>query len=166
MTIKFRCEHCHKTVEAPDSAAGKRGKCPYCDHSSYIPRPVGEEEVLPLAPVDEAEERQRQKELEAIMEKERELLHEMGGEAEIPLEQRDDLKSEDLHHLVVNYCLDMLKGNIERAELEASKLKKFGQVAIRAVQDFQTGRASEPALSEAPREVLDGYLRGLRKIVG
>ena len=54
MTVKFRCEKCHKTVEAPDSAAGKRGKCPYCGAMSYIPSPDVEE--IPLAPIDESDE--------------------------------------------------------------------------------------------------------------
>ena len=85
MTITFRCEHCHKEVKAPDSAGGKRGKCPHCGQTSYIPSPVSEEDVLPLAPLDSAEERQRRKEIQALLEQERELRAELGGEESVPL---------------------------------------------------------------------------------
>ncbi len=36
-SIRFPCEHCGKMVEAPHSAAGKRGKCPFCRESCDIP---------------------------------------------------------------------------------------------------------------------------------
>src|ERR1017187_3310117 len=107
MSITFRCEHCRKDVQAPDSAVGKRGKCPFCGHSSYIPEPVNEEDVLPLAPVDEEEERRHQQEVHQLFEQERDLIAQTGSKPEAPLDQREDVKTEDVHHFVVNYCLDM-----------------------------------------------------------
>ena len=59
MTIAFRCSHCHKDVQAPDAAAGKRGKCPFCGQSNYVPAPVAPADELDLAPVDEAADRRR-----------------------------------------------------------------------------------------------------------
>ena len=36
--IKFSCEHCGKdNITAPDTAAGKRGKCPACKQVVSIP---------------------------------------------------------------------------------------------------------------------------------
>lgn len=35
--IRFRCEHCGKTVQAPHGAGGKRGTCPHCRQSCAIP---------------------------------------------------------------------------------------------------------------------------------
>lgn len=37
MSIRTTCQSCGKAVKAPDSAAGKRGKCPFCGHSVRIP---------------------------------------------------------------------------------------------------------------------------------
>lgn len=37
MPIQFRCIHCHKRVQAPDSAAGKKAKCPVCGNVTDVP---------------------------------------------------------------------------------------------------------------------------------
>ncbi len=162
MTITFRCEKCRKTVEAPNSAVGRRGKCPYCGATSYIPSPVKEEDVIPLAPVDETEERQMQQEIASLLEQERELLHDLGGSPEEPLEHKEDLRSEDLQHFVVNYCMDMFHGNLDRATQHIAKLKKFKFTAMEAVEDFQTGKAAENVLATIPKKVLQGFLKDLR----
>jgi len=157
MTIRFRCEACNKTVEAPDSAAGKRGKCPYCQHSCFIAAPVSEDDLIPLSPMED-EPAPADPDVERV---EKQLLHEMSGEEDTPLEHKEDLKSEDLHHFVVNYVMDMFNGNLERAEVSARKLKKFKFTAIEAVQDFQRGKAKEDVLGALPPKVLKGFLEAL-----
>ena len=164
MTIKFRCVKCDKVVEAPDKAAGQRGKCPYCGQKSYIPAPAADQDdgEIPLAPIDEAEERSRQEEIKALLAQERDLLHEMGRQPDVPLEHKEDLRSEDLYHFVVNYCLDMFSGNLERAESYVRKMKPFKYTAITAVEDFRTEKATETALSAIPKKVLKGFLTELK----
>jgi len=159
MSIKFRCESCHKTVEAPDSAAGKRGRCPYCGHSCYIASPMSED-IIPLA-VGGDEESPGKDETQELTALDRELLSEMGRDPSIPLEERDDLSSEDLHHLVVNYCLDMFNGNLARAEGTAEQLGKFKFTARQAVEDFRLGKADEDALKVLPPKVRKGFLEAL-----
>ena len=44
MPITFRCEGCQKDVTAPDAAAGKRGRCPFCGHLNAIPHLVDEDD--------------------------------------------------------------------------------------------------------------------------
>ena len=166
MTITFKCEHCHKEVTAPDTVAGKRGKCPYCKQTMYIPAPVSEDDVLDLAPIDEAEERRRQEEIRALREQDEALIAETGGNVPVPLEHRDDLTSEDLHHFVVNYCLQMAKGRLDRARLHAAKLGEFGSVGHEAVRDFQNQKVAEPALGEIPQPVLTGFLKQLVEEMG
>jgi len=162
MTIKFECEHCHKTVEAPDEAGGKRGKCPYCGQSNYIPAPLSEDDVLPLAPIDEQEERRSARERHSLIAQERDMLVEMDRHPETPLEQREKLTSKDLQHFVVNYCIDAANGNFERAESYVPQLRKFGQTGLQAVEDFISGNALEPAMDFIPRRVLQGFLTKLR----
>ena len=161
MTISFQCQHCHKEVKAPDATAGKRGKCPYCGHSSYIPYPGEDEKEIPLAPVDPQAERQREDEIRSLAQAERQLRSQLGGDRPIPLEHRQDLASEDLHHFVVNYCLDMSRGLLDKSALHVTELKKFGYLSHQAVEDFITGKAAEDALAGIPPAVLNGFLSEL-----
>ena len=161
MAITFHCGHCHKQVSAPDSAGGKRGECPYCKQSTYIPASVSDEEVPVLAPIDEKEEQHRRAVIDELRAQERDLIAETGGPEPVPLENRDDLTPEDLYHFVVNYCLDMAGGRLERAATCVDELKIFGHLGPAAVADFQDGRATEPALDDIPAPVVQGFLTEL-----
>lgn len=163
MSITFKCERCRKDVKADDSAAGKRGKCPFCGHSTYVPTPVNDDEILPLAPLNEDEERQRQEQVKALLAAEHDLLSESGSPiSDVPLEHREGLSTQDLHHFVVNYCLDVAGGKLERAETYVPKLRQFGAVAGQAVDDFLERKVLEPALDPIPGRVLQGLLMQLK----
>jgi hypothetical protein len=167
MPISFACARCGRSVTAPDAAAGKRGKCPFCGHSNEIPQPdpPQEEDLIPLAPVDENEELETRRRFHELYEQEKELLSETGGPAAIPLIERDDLTSEDLHHFVVNYCLDMAAGKLGRAGTYIVELREFGPLGVQAVEDFLSGSATEPALDRIPRPVLHEFFRQLKSQV-
>ena len=173
MPIKFECTECHKIVTAPDASGGKRGKCPFCGRLVDIPLPPPpppppppEEEdpdLIPLAPIDEDEERKLAQERKALYDQEQSLLEAMvPSEDSVPLEQREDLSSEDLHHFVVNYLLDMFDGNLARAGMHADKLRSLGFAGIGAVDDFLEGKADEPALGHIPAPIREGFLRELK----
>lgn len=162
MPITFRCEHCGKDVKAPDGAGGKRGKCPHCGQSNYIPAPPAEDNAIPLAEIGAEEEKRRREEQKALLEQERELIAETAPPQTAPLDQREDLTSEDLHHLVINYCLDMAAGKLDRAETHIEQLKKHSQLGVTAVDDFLKGEVTEPALGDIPAPVLQGFLKQLR----
>lgn len=163
MPITFQCEHCRKQVKAPDGAGGKRGKCPHCGQSNYIPMPTtDDDDGIPLAKIDTEEEKRRREEEQALLEQERELIAETAPPQGPPLEQREDLTSEDLHHFVVNYCLDMAAGKLDRAETHIEQLKKHSQLGVTAVDDFLKGEVTEPALGDIPAPVLQGFLKQLR----
>ncbi len=161
-TITFQCEHCGKEVETPDSATGKRGKCPFCGGSNFIPAPVAEEDIIPLAPVNKEEEHRREEEVRRLMEQERDIIAATGGEPEIPLEHREDLAPEDMYHFVVNYCVDMLDSNLARSDVHLRKLKQFRGLSTQAVEDFRKGKADEPILKRIPKKVLNAFLDKLR----
>jgi hypothetical protein len=174
MTIKFICEHCRKEVKAPDESAGRRGKCPYCGESSYIPDPkAAEEGEIPLAPVDESEEQQMRKELEELRQRERELLSELGpgedarsgsgaSDSSGGEKRRTDFQPEDCYPLVVSYCVDMTNSRLERAEEHLKKLKPYGYTAIQAVEDFLQGRAESDTISSIPAKLRQGFLKQLK----
>ena len=163
MTIQFECEHCRKEIQAPDAAGGKRGKCPFCGTSNYIPAPVKEDDAIPLAPVDEEDERRRQREVENLLRQERDLLAETGGLPADPREQRDDEAKPELRDLVVKYCQDMHAGRLPRAEAQAQMLQKQPAQALQTVQDFMSGREIDPALATMPGGLLQGFLRQLKQ---
>ncbi len=169
MTIEFHCEHCGKLVRVPKATGGRRGECPYCHGSLFIPSPEEQGEALPLAPLDAEEERLRQQDIQESLEAERILGEETSRvEAGPRLSQMDtaDVKSEDMHHLVVNYCLDAFAGEIGRAETHVVKLNQHSGPNHEAVKDFLTGKASEPALGRIPPKVLKGLLKSLAERVG
>ena len=161
MTLTFKCEHCHKKVSAPDSVGGKRGKCPFCKESTYIPMPVSEDEILDLAPLDDEEEQNRQKLESELRAKERDLIAATGGTDPLPLSERENLTSEDLHHFVVNYCIDMAAGNLERARTHVDELRQFNKLGVEAVKYFQIVQGAEPALAKIPPPVVQGFLTDL-----
>jgi phage FluMu protein Com len=161
MALTFKCEHCHKKISAPETVGGKRGKCPFCKQRTYIPMPVSEDEILDLAPLDETEEQEHQKLVDELRAQERDLIANTGGGEPVPLSERDDLSSEDLHHFVINYCIDMADGNLERAAMHAAELKKFYKLGMEAVKYFQIVQGDEPALSKIPPPVVQGFLTDL-----
>jgi phage FluMu protein Com len=160
MTITFKCEHCGKKVEAPDSLGGKRGKCPYCKQSNYIPSPVTDDDLIPLAPEDAEAEQQSHGERS----QERVLIAAMDTVASmsVPLEHRDEVSAEDLYHLVVNYCLGLSGSKLEEAQDNLARLQRFPHSAATAVEDFISGKAIEPALDGIPAKILQGFLNQLR----
>jgi twitching motility two-component system response regulator PilH len=54
MTIKVLCE-CGKTLCAPESAAGRKGRCPTCNRVILVPTPKEEQDTATVASVPEGE---------------------------------------------------------------------------------------------------------------
>ena len=164
MTIQFHCEHCRKEIQAPDTAGGKRGKCPFCGTSNYIPAPLTEDDAIPLAPIDDEDERLRQKEVEDLLRQERDLLAEIGDKPVEPKERpRNDEAKLELRNLVVKHCLFMFAGKLPQAQAQTVLLKKQSPLALQTVADFMSGREIDPALANMPGGLLQGFLRQLKQ---
>ncbi|MCE5278077.1 MAG: hypothetical protein ABFD92_10040 [Planctomycetaceae bacterium] len=161
MPIKFRCEHCGKSIQAPDTAGGKRGKCPYCKQGNYIPAPVSEADLLDVSEDTELEQA-RQRERQALLDQERQLLAEVGSAATVPFDQRDDLTPEDLYPFVISYCLAIFNGSLEQSQEQVDKLKKHQSMGQSAVEDFLAEKTSDDSLTCIPAPVLKGLLRDLK----
>ena len=163
MTITFHCEHCRKEVQAPDAAGGKRGKCPFCGTSNYIPAPPSDEDIIPLAPLDEEDERRRQQEVQDLLRQERDLLSEIGGQPVDPKDLQSADVKQDLRDQVVRYCLDMHAGKLPRAQAQSQALLRQGPAALQIVEDLMSGKEIDPALAAMPGGLLAGFLRQLRQ---
>ena len=85
MAIEFHCQHCGSMVRTGDEHAGKRGKCPHCHNSVYIPTPSEQIEVLDIAPLDADDEKQRKELLDESRDLAQSILHESGAPPPEPI---------------------------------------------------------------------------------
>jgi hypothetical protein len=169
MAISFNCIKCGKEIKAPDSYAGKQGKCPYCGQGNNIPMPVDEDDLIPLAPIDENEERRRQQEIDYLRSKEKLLLRELSESSPGPDEpapapkQAARVTIEQCRSDVMNYCLDLANSRLDKLDVYVSRLKNNKALGMTAVEDFMLGRYIEPALDDIPPKVLKGFLTQMRE---
>ena len=162
MSITFQCEHCHKEIQAPDESGGKRGKCPFCQQSTYVPSPVsrgGHPSAGGTQRRGAAAEKAR---IQALYQQEHDLLAQTGRRPATPLEHREDLSAADLHHFVINFCLEMARDNLPDADAEAAKLRKFGPLGLKALEEIASGKVREPAFEALARRPRELYLNTLR----
>lgn len=125
-----------------------------------------DEDIIPLAPIDEAEEQRRAEHLRKLRELEAPLRAESAPLPTVPLEHRENLTSADLEHFVVNYCLDAHNLHRERLDLHVRKLRRFGELGREAAYNFLEGRSSEPVLREIDPDDLKHFLNDLLEQLG
>ncbi len=172
MAIEFHCEHCGKLVRTADEHAGKRGKCPFCHQSVYIPTPDDQLEPLTLAPVDR-EDQQRQKEL---LDESRQLAQTImkdreGPPPESPRDARSRptptgdarLAKATVEEALVRYVQSMASGDLVEAERLAGEIRKDLRTADEVIQRIVSDTMPPPELAEIPRPVLVGFFKQLRE---
>ena len=175
MGIEFHCSKCGKLIRARGTAGGKRGKCPYCKQSVYIPTPPEEIEEVPLAPIDEADAaRERRLEDEA-----RRLATELGREeggkydtadspgdaptgGDIAMAPPRDLEL-DVPTSVNEYLSAMADSDMDRADTVARHLTTHVAQARKYVQRLVVDELPPAELSHIPAAVYKGFLRELVK---
>lgn len=163
MAIIFHCEHCGKKIEAPDSAGGKRGKCPACHKKVYVPNPDSDED-LKLAPIDEGEE-ERKKDLMAETYK---LTQDILLEREVPegppgiTEPISKLSEKELTKNIILYLRQMADGELDEAQRTAELIAPYGKKAVEILDRIAVSEMPEPELADIPLQVLSGLIRNLR----
>lgn len=169
MPIEFHCSHCNHLIRAPGEHAGKRGKCPHCKNSVYIPTPSEEIELFTLAPIDPAEEREKERlreETRALAQRIRGERDEIadsgrGGSTESPAQ--DARLPIDVEGTVVEYLAAMANGDLSTAEGLADDLRPSAD-RVREVIDRMTMDDLPPMrLAKIPRALLNGFLKQLRE---
>ncbi len=177
MAIVFHCEHCAKKIEAPDTAGGRRGKCPACHNRVYVPAPPQDAEELHLAPIDESEENKRQHLMAETFNLTELLLDEKsapdipseeipapeGGLDIIPLPGMDE---NDAVKNVVRYLHCMAEGELERAAKLQETLITQGRRVLPILEQIGLNQITDPALAKIPPQVLAGLIRSLRGQLG
>jgi hypothetical protein len=168
MTIEFHCDRCGKLVRTPADNAGKRGRCPFCHQSVYIPTPADQIEPLDLSPVDETAE-QRQ---ERLMRESRHLTQRLLNEKEAPasggpthpVDSMSDIlpPHTDVESLVVEYAQCMADGKLADAEEVAAEIRRNMGEAERIIERMTLDEIPHPGLSHIPRPVLLAFFKQLR----
>lgn len=171
MSIELNCPNCEHTIRAPDDAGGKHGKCPYCQTKVYIPAPVSDADIIPLAPIDEAdEERERQLHREAVryaasFDKEGEGVGGAEGRGAAARKSGPGPAAApgevvDLPAEVERYVVAMRDSKLDDAERVASKLKRSGSRARDYVEGLMLD-PTPPPIGNVPRPLLNGFLKSL-----
>lgn len=164
MPIEFHCPKCNQQIRAPDDAGGKRGKCPSCQQSVYIPTPVDKIEPLELTPLDEQEERER----ERMLEETRRLAEAASQVTRAPQAGADGgatpmQRLPDADRQVIQYVKAMAEGRLEEAEQFAAVLRRHPDQADEAIQRLTMDEMPPDELADVPRPVLLGFLKQLQR---
>ncbi|MHC4394876.1 MAG: hypothetical protein ACYS1A_04410 [Planctomycetota bacterium] len=166
MSISFHCEYCNKTIEAPDDAGGKWGKCPSCHNKLYVPgQEPGEE--LKLAPIDETEEEKKKR----LMAETFELTQDILLEREVPDENDEPhtgipatfhLTDRELLQSIIVYLRRMADGRLEEAQGTEELIISCGDRSVKTLDEIALSEIPEPQLADIPSQVLAGLIRNLR----
>jgi len=162
MSIKFHCEHCGKKIDAPDTAGGKRGKCPACHNKVYVPQMEADDE-LKLSPIDETEE-QRQKRLLAET---FQLTQNILQEKDVPDAPKASgssatMAEEELTDAIVGYLRQVADGNLDGAQRIAETIAAHHLQAKGILEQLARNDPPDPKLQDIPTQVLAGLIRNLR----
>ena len=173
MGIEFHCPKCAKLIRAPETAGGRRGKCPYCKDSVYIPKPASELDEIPLAPVDpeaDAEDRRLREEarqLATAIDREEPGKYDTdeppapsGGSVPLPRDFDSDVAD-----LVRDYLVAMVESDMGRADTATRQLKKQQHAAKQYLKQLMTGEIPPPEIGKVPEPVYTGFVRQLADLL-
>ena len=177
MSIELHCPQCEKLIRAPDNAGGKHGKCPYCEAKVYIPTPIKDDDLLTLAPIDEAEERrERQLREEAIkyaaaFDKDADLKtvpgEGTGSRGGAAASRRPQAPGEvvEVGDEVERFVLAMRDSKLDDAERIVNKLRRVGARARDYVEGLMLD-PTPPPIEDVPRPLVQGFLKSLLSRLG
>ena len=163
MSLELHCPQCQKLIRAPDGAGGKRGKCPYCKNTIYIPTPPDEREEIGLAPVDEEEERRAEKLRRESIQYAAAVAHvkDVGPEGAV----REAGDTVDITAEVETFVLAMHASKLDVADAAAARLERAGVQARDYVQWLMSDETSI-TFENIPPPLANGFLKTLLDRLG
>lgn len=162
MSISFHCEACGKKVKAPESAGGKWGKCPTCNHRCYIPMPIADDEPeLCLAPVDESHESQVAQMMKETHSLTQFILHETAVGEPGPNDKSGERAAAEKEVIkkCILYLREMADGDLVVGEQTLDELKPHKKTALRIFASIARAERPEPELADIPPRILQGLVR-------
>lgn len=166
MSIELHCPRCNKLIRAPDDSGGKTGKCPYCKASVYIPTPSSDDDIIPIAPLDDEEERriehERQEASQYIAAVSRGGDKRSTNSGKPPSEPDEDV---DVDAQVDLFILAMRDSKLDEAERAVKSLTGAGSRAREHIRNLIRDDMA-PAIEDVPPPVVLGFLRNLAERLG
>jgi len=160
MSIDLHCPQCQKLIRAPDNAGGKRGKCPYCGGSVYIPTPPEETEEIGLAPIDQTEEeRARQLRREAALFA-ADVGHGTEGGDLGDAEPDAPSAGVDIDSDIEAFVIAMRDSQLDDAEAVSDRLKQVTREARKRIQQMLAENTC-PVVPDVPPPVVQGFVKTL-----
>ncbi|PKL46564.1 MAG: hypothetical protein CVV39_07085 [Planctomycetes bacterium HGW-Planctomycetes-1] len=158
MSITLHCESCKKKIVAPDTAGGKWGKCPFCNHRCYVPLPESEgDEELKLAPVDETEEKQYEQMMKETQNITQSLLHEKEDPQDSDAPQNPN--GTDASAMVIKYLRFMADGSLDEARKAAEQIMSNKAAAKAFLKSLLKEKIPVAQLQDIPQKVLEGFIK-------
>ncbi len=161
MSIELHCPRCQQLVKAPDDAGGKRGRCPYCKSSVYIPLPPGEEEIR-IAPIDQEDE-QREKELRRESAAYVASIAHGGTPKEEPPSTAEEPADPDVE--IESFIRAMHESRLDDAEAAVSRIRAGGKQARNHVKT-RVSKHDLPALEGIPEPLINAFVKDLLNRLG
>ena len=171
MSIELHCPICAKHIRAPDDAGGKRGKCPACGASVYIPMPMSDDDVIPLAPLDENDEQRaeelRQEAVQYAASLDKDPAGRAGGSDDAGGARASRAAAEnepgevvDYGDLAARFVIAMKNSKLDDAERIAARLKRAGMRARDHVESLFLDQIP-PNIKDVPPPLVKGFLKTL-----
>ena len=171
MTIQFHCEHCGKKISAPAKAGGRRGKCPACHNSIYVPEEHHDEE-LKLAPLDENLEKARTELLAETFSLTQNILdekslpdlppEEVPSNAQEPFIPSMNLDSKELRATIIKYLRWMAADQQKDAENLISIMAGQPDQSLSIIDEIALSEIPDPELAHIQPHMISGFIRNLR----
>lgn len=171
MPIKFHCSHCGKLVKAPDEAGGKRGRCPACKESVYVPLPPDADDPIPLAPIDEqkvkadAQARAESSRAAAALDHEDRIPPEGAMPTRTPETAAAIPTVEPIANageLIERFVRSMRDSKLDDADRIAKQLRADRRRTKAAVQQLMLDEIPPASLGDIPPPLLKGFLKNLQ----
>jgi len=173
MSIELHCPQCAKLIRAPDEAGGRRGKCPYCKNSVYIPTPPDDSGDISLAPLD-ITDKQKEEALRRESIKFASMVdHETDtkGISDVSATEQDapvvPIAAEDVDPAaeVESFIRAMRDSRLDDADAAADRLKAAGRGARKYVRSL-IAEGTPPVVENVPPPVVTGFLKSLKDRLG
>lgn len=169
MSDELRCSHCGRRIQSAPKGEDNWVACEHCGQKMYLAQP-DEVEEIPLAPIDEQEERQaerRRAQDRAIADRALEgnyTPEEPATPTQPPLPAHgpsEDISGGNLSDQLAQYVVWMSQGEMSRCDEVVASLVGQQKKVHAAAQKLLKHSQEHPKLRDVPPAVVKGYLKQL-----
>lgn len=167
MSITFHCTYCNKKIVAKDGTGGKWGKCPSCHNKIYVPDLNADEAELTFAPIDEEDQRKKERLLQETYQLSQEILK----EREEPDENAPHKSTPKpavtidpgkIKSTIIMCLRKMADGHLAESDDIARSISHMGSKAKDELDAIALSDIPDNKLADIPPGVLAGLIRTLR----